>query len=143
MPIVIRIIHFIHAIFLIVTPGLIVYDRLLDAFQGKERKQENAVLRISEIYQFRSLFIPETYRDEVFQFVRSSFCVKEDIGRKGGGLIAVTNWQAIKEDSEVEDDDIDPPEGELDPKAVVQDILPLTARHQCGKRSLCPSIAQF
>lgn len=114
--------------FLIVAPGLIVYDRLLDAFQGKQRSGLRE-FKNSDIYSFRELFIPEPYRDEVFRFVQSSFCAKEDIARKvtSGGLIAVTNWQAIKEDEdEFEEDDVKAAGLDADPKDVIDDLLPLT-----------------
>lgn len=114
--------------FLIVAPGLIVYDRLLDAFQGKERDGARK-FEESDLYSFQDLFIPEPYRDEIFRFVQSAFCAKEEIGRKvtSGGLIAITNWQAITEDSELEDDDdVDAPGLDADPKAVISDLLPLT-----------------
>lgn len=115
--------------FLVVAPGIIVYERLLDAFQGKERGGQRDFDQ-SDLFRFRELFIPETYRDEVFRFVQSTFCAKEEIGRKvtSGGLIAVTNWQAIKEESDLEDDDdeIETPGLDIDPKDVVSDLLPLT-----------------
>lgn len=114
--------------FLIVAPGLIVYERLLDAFQGKERGGQRN-FEGSDLFTFRELFVPETYRDEIFRFVQSTFCAKDEIGRKvtSGGLIAVTNWQAIKEESDLEDEDeVETPGLDVDPKAVVSDILPLT-----------------
>lgn len=114
--------------FLIVAPGLIVYDRLLDAFQGKERAGER-VFEESDLYKFRELFIPEPYREEVFRFVQSTFCAKDEIGRKvtSGGIIAVTNWQAIKEDGADEDfEEVEALGLDVDPKEVVSDLLPLT-----------------
>ena len=120
--------------FLIVAPGLIVYDRLLDAFQGKERGGDR-VFQESDLFKFQELFIPETYRDEIFRFVQSAFCQKSEIGHKitSGGLIAVTNWQAIKEDSDIEDhDDVETPGLDVDPKAVVEDTLPVTPGTNAG-----------
>ena len=55
--------------FLVVAPGLIVYERLLDAFQG--RLNEDGTTRdfeTSDLYGTKELFIPEEYRDEVFGF---------------------------------------------------------------------------
>jgi len=114
--------------FLIVAPGLIVYDRILDAFMGKERAGERD-FQNSDLSTFRELFIPEPYREEVFRFVTSAFCVKEDIGRKvtSGGLVALTNWQAIKEDSELEEDEeTEAPGIAADPAMVAKDVLPLS-----------------
>jgi type III restriction enzyme len=121
--------------FLIVAPGLIVYDRILDAFMGKQREGERN-FENSDLSTFKELFIPEPYREEIFRFVTSAFCAKEDIGRKvtSGGLIGLTNWQAIKEDSDVEDDDddVEAPGLAADPSLVVQDLLPLTPGTTAG-----------
>lgn len=116
--------------FLVIAPGLIVYERLLDAFQGKERKGRRDFEQ-SDLFSFRELFLPDSYRDEVFGFVQSTFCAKEEIGRKvtSGGLIAVTNWQAIKEEGGLEEEefeDVVAPGVAADPKDVVKDLLPLT-----------------
>lgn len=114
--------------FLVVAPGLIVYDRLLDAFMGKERDGKRD-FSISDLAVFRELFIPDAYRDEVFRFVQGAVCPKEDIGRKvtAGGIIAISNWHVLSEEGEPEDDgDIETPGASADPKAIVQSILPLT-----------------
>lgn len=120
--------------FLVVAPGLIVYDRLLDAFMGKERDGKRD-FTISDLAIFQELFIPDAYRDEVFRFVQGAVCPKEDIGRKvtAGGIIAISNWHVLSEEGEpLEDDDIDAPGVALDPKAVVQRILPLTPGTSTG-----------
>ena len=109
--------------FLVVAPGLIVYDRLLDAFMGKEREGKRD-FSISDLSIFQ-----DAYRDEVFRFVQGAVCPKEDIGRKvtAGGIIAVSNWHVLSEEGEpLEDDEIDAPGRCVDPKRVVQSILPLT-----------------
>lgn len=114
--------------FLVVAPGLIVYDRLLDAFTGNEREGKRD-FSISDLAVFQELFIPDAYRDEVFRFVQGAVCPKEDIGRKvtAGGIIAISNWHILSEESEPEDDgEIDTPGATADPKTIVQSILPLT-----------------
>lgn len=114
--------------FLVVAPGLIVYDRLLDAFMGKERGGKRN-FETSDLKTFGSLFIPETYRDEVFRFVQGAVCPKEDIGRKvtSGGLIAISNWHILSEEGEEQEaDEISAPGADRDPKAVIEDLLPLT-----------------
>ena len=82
--------------FLLVAPGLIVYDRLLDSFLGKERDGERD-FETSDIKSTEGLFVPENYRDVVFGFISSSVVTKADIGRKvtGGGMIAITNWHLL------------------------------------------------
>lgn len=114
--------------FLIVAPGLIVYDRLLDALQGKERdgKRDSET---SDLKRFEDLFMPDGYRDEVFRFVAGAVCPKEDIGRKvtSGGIIAIANWHVLSEESEDEDEaDIAAPGDTPDPKKVVESLFPLT-----------------
>ena len=84
--------------FLVVAPGLIVYERLLDAFQGK--LNDDGVTRdfeTSDLFGTKDLFIPEEYRDEVFGFLQSSVAAKTDIGSKvtGDGLIAITNYHLL------------------------------------------------
>lgn len=118
--------------FLVVAPGLIVYDRLLDAFMGKQRGGERR-FEESDLFRFQELFIPETNRDEVFRFVQSAVCPKQEIGRKvtSGGLIAIANWHVLSEEGETYDEieaeeDFIAPGQDLDPVAVVQSILPLT-----------------
>lgn len=120
--------------FLVVAPGLIVYDRLLDAFMGKERDGKRD-FTISDLSIFQDLFIPEVYRDEVFRFVQGAVCPKEDIGRKvtANGIIAISNWHVLSEEGEpLEDEDIDAPGQTTDPKEVVQSILPLTPGTSAG-----------
>jgi len=113
--------------FLVVAPGLIVYDRLLDAFMGKERDGVRD-FSISDLSIFQELFIPEPYRDEIFRFVQGAVCAKEDIGRKvtGGGLIAITNWHVLSDEAEEFDDpEIIAPGDLSDAKSIAQSILPL------------------
>ena len=109
--------------FLIVAPGLVVYDRLQDAFKGRlktggttERDQMT-----NDFRKFQDLFIPPVYRDEVFGFLQNNVVSKEDgIGRKvtGGGLIALTNWHLFMsgEDETTEDDNAAP--------AIINALLP-------------------
>lgn len=115
--------------FLVVAPGLIVYDRLRDAFEGKERDGKRDFTS-SDLSVFKELFIPLSYRDEIFRFVQGSVCPKQDIGRKvtGGGLIAIANWHVLSEEGEdlEEDEEILAPGEKLDPAAVVASLLPLT-----------------
>jgi len=61
--------------FLIVAPGLIVYDRLLDAFCGKQIAGVRD-FATSDVAKFAELFIPEAYRETVFGFVRAMCAAK-------------------------------------------------------------------
>lgn len=114
--------------FLIVAPGLIVYDRLLDSFLGKERDGERH-FQTSDIFSNKDLFVPENFRDAVFGFLQSSVVTKTDIGRKvtGSGLVAITNWHLL---AGVEDPDFVPeteaPGADVDPGAAVRSLFPVT-----------------
>lgn len=71
--------------FLVVAPGLVVYDRLLDAFKGrlKENGGTERDPKTNDFSIFQELFIPPTYRDEIFGFLQNNVVSKEDgIGRK-------------------------------------------------------------
>lgn len=97
--------------FLLIAPGIIVYDRLLDAYLGKmvdgERRSET-----SDLHRCQDLFLPPQYREEVFNFVQTNTVSKDQgIGRKatGEGMIAITNWHLFlqRDDEEEEKDLID------------------------------------
>lgn len=112
--------------FLIVAPGLIVYERLLDAFLGKEREiGEGRDFEKSDIYLMSELFIPETYREEVFGFFKSSVLRKDEIGTKvtGDGLVAVTNWHLLAGIEDDIEEEVDSP-GTNDPTKIIKSILP-------------------
>lgn len=123
--------------FLVVAPGLIVYDRLLDSFMGKERGGERE-FTTSDIYRQQGLFVPDTYRTQVFSFVQSSVVTKSEIGRKvtGSGMIAVTNWHLLagKEDPDFLDDqaEVEAPGADVDAKVAVESIFPLTPGTSAG-----------
>jgi len=117
--------------FLIVAPGLIVYERLLDSFQGKLNAGTRD-FKTSDIFSMRDLFVPETYQSSLFGFLQGSVVTKKDIGKKvvGSGVIAVTNWHLLagQEDPDFAGDDESEmePVGEIDEKALAEDLLPLT-----------------
>ncbi|MBG6190097.1 type III restriction enzyme [Arthrobacter sp. CAN_A212] len=120
--------------FLLVAPGLIVYDRLLDSFLGKEREGKRD-FESSDIYLNQEIFIPDNYRDQIFSFVQSSVIVKTDIGKKvtGSGLIAITNWHLL---AGVEDPDFvpetDAPGADIDAKAAIESFFPVTPGVNAG-----------
>ncbi len=124
--------------FMIVAPGLIVYERLLDAFCGKLIPGGNGARDFarSDVAQFADLFIPEAYRETVFGFVRGNVCSKSEIGLKatGNGIIAITNWHLLVEGEELaeEIEEISAPGAEIDPKQVVSQVLPLTPGRAAG-----------
>ncbi|GBU25270.1 hypothetical protein R83H12_01913 [Fibrobacteria bacterium R8-3-H12] len=85
--------------FLLVAPGLIVYDRLLDAFLGKQKTDGSRDFNSCDIKANEDLFLPEKYRDEIYSFIQNSLVEKKDIGKKqtANGIIAIANWHALNE----------------------------------------------
>ena len=116
--------------FLIVAPGIIVYNRLLDAFLGKEDVDNVRDFNTSDFMRFKELFIPDAYRDLIFSFLQTSVACKDEISSKvcGDGLVAITNWHLlIDKDEEV---DIDSP---LDnPAQVLKNVLPVSPGKASG-----------
>ena len=113
--------------FLLVAPGLIVYERLLDAYLGKETENGIREFETSDFYKFQGLFIPEGYKNAIFSFIQNNVVKKDEIGRKitGDGMIAITNWHLLAgEDEEDNVDDID--DSFSNPKAIIKDLLPIS-----------------
>ena len=111
--------------FLFVAPGLIVYERLLDAFCGKRAGDGEARdFETSDIKAFEALFVPPQFREALYGFLQNSLVRKEDFGRKatGDGLLAVMNWHAFLADGEKADEvgraEVD------DGKGLLNDLLP-------------------
>lgn len=127
--------------FLIVAPGLIVYERLLDAFCGKlQTNSEGQVTEArdfasSDVAQYAELFIPEQYRELVFGFVRGNVCNKTEIGLKatGNGMIGITNWHLLSEvDDTIPEDDMLAPAADIAPEKIVAAVLPLPPGRATG-----------
>ena len=114
--------------FLMVTPGLIVYDRLKDAFCGRlKRGTDVRDIQTNDFYHNQELFLPPQYRQEVFSFIQNNVVTKEDgIGRKttGDGLIALTNWHLFENQLD-DDSETQGQAAETDYKQVVGDLLPV------------------
>lgn len=120
--------------FLIVAPGLIVYDRLLDAFCGrKKRGEEHRDPQTNDYYMNQDVFIPERYRDEVFSFIQNNVVTKEDgIGKKttGEGLIALTNWHLFE--NQMEDVEEDESSNTITPDKIISELLPVRPGKSAG-----------
>jgi type III restriction enzyme len=116
--------------FLFVAPGLIVYERLLDAYIGKVQENGQRDVETSDLKMFEDIFIPDPYRDEIFNFIQSAICTKEEIGRKttGTGLLAITNWHLLVGEQETEDE-ISPLE---DPTIAVKKEFPIRPGTSAG-----------
>lgn len=117
--------------FLLVAPGLIVYERLLDAYLGKQKEDGTRDFENSDFKKYEKLFIPPAYRDEIYGFLQTCVVRKEEIGRKitGAGLIAITNWHLLAGEEEAVDNDISPLEN---PSIAVKEIFPVTPGTSAG-----------
>ncbi len=123
--------------FMVVAPGLIVYERLLDAFCGKlVAGTSSRDFSTSDVFKFADLFVPEAHREAVFAFVRGNVCSKAEIGLKatGNGMIAITNWHLLAEGEVLDDtvEDVEALGAPLDPHLVVGAVLPLTPGRATG-----------
>jgi type III restriction enzyme len=117
--------------FLIVAPGLIVYERLLDAYLGKEEPGGTRSFETSDFKKFEELFIPRAYKEILFGFIQANVVRKEELGRKvtGDGMIAITNWHALVGEEEEETSSASPLE---DPSGAVKELLPVTPGTSAG-----------
>ena len=125
--------------FLIVAPGLIVYERLLDAFLGKESEGGARDFLSSDIARYADLFMPPAYRERIEQFVRGNVCTKTEIGLKatGNGMIAITNWHLLAEADEEHDpwetgEFVDAPAMVAEPSVIAYQVLPLVPGRATG-----------
>jgi len=116
--------------FLLVAPGLIVYERLLDAYLGKEQEDGTRDFEESDFKKFEELFVPPAYKDEIFGFIQSNVARKEEIGKKvtGGGLIAISNWHLLAG----EEEPIEAASPLEDPSQVVKAVMPITPGTTAG-----------
>jgi type III restriction enzyme len=117
--------------FLLVAPGLIVYERLLDAYLGKQKENGFRDFASSDLKVFEKLFIPDNFRDEIYGFIQSSICQKEEIGKKvtADGMIAITNWHLLAGTEE----DVDEESGPLEnvPQNM-NELLPISPGTSAG-----------
>lgn len=116
--------------FLLVAPGIIVYERLLDAYLGKRNQEGTRSFEDSDFMRFEQLFVPPAYKEDIFGFIQASVAQKEEIGRKvtGEGLIAITNWHLLAGEEQEEDEGTP-----LDsPDRTVKRLLPITPGTNAG-----------
>lgn len=108
--------------FLLIAPGLIVYERLLDSYMGKERVDGSRDVNSSDIFKNKELFLPQRYETTIKAFLQSSVVKKDEIGKKitSDGFIAISNWHLFMSKEE-EKEEISPLE---DPSGVIADIFP-------------------
>ncbi|MBI5633133.1 MAG: DEAD/DEAH box helicase family protein [Nitrospirae bacterium] len=127
--------------FLLVAPGLIVYERLLDAYLGKEEQDGTRNFASSDFKKYEELFVPPAYKEALFGFVQSNVVKKEEIGQKitGEGMIAITNWHLLAGVEDEEYTDVSPLEN---PSGAIKELLPITPGISAG-HSLATLDSQF
>lgn len=111
--------------FLLIAPGLIVYERLLDAYLGKENAEGERDFVTSDLSQFQETFVPPSYREDVFSFAQNAVAKKQEIGNKvtGDGLIAIANWHLFMDEEIAEEMPESAPMD--DAVSVAKDVFPL------------------
>lgn len=87
--------------FLVVAPGLIAYERLLDAFCGHPIPGGLGArdFGAADLVRFSDFYLPPAWRDRVIAFVCGSVCDHNDIGLKatGDGLLALAHRRLLVE----------------------------------------------
>ena len=116
--------------FLLLAPGIIVYERLLDAYLGKMKENGIRDFNDSDFKKFETLFLPSAYVEEVIGFIQGSVAQKEEIGRKivGEGLIAITNWHLLLGDK----DNTNAASDSESPVDIIKELLPITPGTTAG-----------
>jgi type III restriction enzyme len=99
--------------FLIVAPGLIVYERLLESLKGK-----NNEVKQSDIIQNQALFVPDSFKESIGNMLSVGVIDKNNINNIKNGCIMVVNWHLFL------DEEIEAKEPE-NIAALVEQILPL------------------
>lgn len=108
--------------FLLIAPGLIVYERLLDSYMGKQRVDGSRDVNTSDIFKNKELFVSSLYEMTIKAFLQSSVVNKDEIGKKitSDGMIAISNWHLFMGKEEV-NEEISPLD---DPSGVIDDLFP-------------------
>lgn len=123
--------------FLVIAPGIIVYERLLDAFLGKKIDDGSRNFSNSDFVNFENLFLPESYKEEILGFIQNNVVEKHEIGKKvtGDGLIAITNWHLLMNDNEDSGYEDSGYETALDsPDKIIKKLLPITLKKNTSKK---------
>jgi len=107
--------------FLLIAPGIIVYERLLDSYMGKLQEDGSRDVNSSDIFKNKELFVSERYERTIKAFLQSSVVSKDEIGKKitSDGIIAIANWHLFM--GKEEGDEVNPLD---DPSSIVADIFP-------------------
>ena len=120
--------------FLFIAPNNIVYERLLDAFLGKNKDGDGRDFSTSDIKKNEDLFVPKEYRNVLYNFIRNSVLNKDEIGKKtvGDGVIAISNWQYFLNKFEEKHIENEEKNNEQSVNDMINDICPIQPNKNKG-----------
>ncbi len=113
--------------FVLLAPGLIVYERLLDSYQGRVGDNGSRDVDSSDIMQNAALFVPEEWREKVREFLSGSVFDKEGkkLESRESGFLLLSNWHFLDEREERVDESLQKMYPLENVASIVQGILPL------------------
>lgn len=113
--------------FVLLAPGLIVYERLLDSYQGRVGDNGSRDVDSSDIMQNAALFVPEEWREKVREFLSGSVFDKESkkLESRESGFLLLSNWHFLDEREQRVDESLQTMYPLENVASIVQGILPL------------------
>lgn len=113
--------------FVLLAPGLIVYERLLDSYQGRVGENGSRDVDSSDIMQNAALFVPEEWREKVREFLSGSVFDKEGkkLESRESGFLLLSNWHFLDEREQRVDESLQTMYPLENVASIVQGILPL------------------
>jgi type III restriction enzyme len=103
--------------FLLIAPGIIVYERLVESLRGK-----NDGVATSDILQNKKLFVPNEFEHDIYTFLSTSIFDKNNIENIKDGCVIVVNWHIFLDISKEDDNEDYQPKNI---KETIEQILPL------------------
>lgn len=113
--------------FALLAPGLIVYERLLDSYQGSVGENGSRDVLSSDIMQNAALFVPEMWREKIVEFLSGSVFDKESkkLESRDNGFLLLSNWHFLDEREQRVDESLQKMYPLENVASIVQGILPL------------------
>ena len=113
--------------FALLAPGLIVYERLLDSYQGRVGENGSRDVLSSDIMQNAALFVPEMWREKIVEFLSGSVFDKESkkLESRDNGFLLLSNWHFLDEREQRVDENLQKMYPLENVASIVQGILPL------------------
>lgn len=106
--------------FLLVAPGLIVYERLVESLKGK-----NGDIATGDIIQNQALFVPYEFRADIRHFLAVGVIDKDSVGNIRNGCIIVVNWHVFLDVTTEDETSKTPNSKSADISETIQKLLPL------------------